>query len=66
MKKILFAIDETIPSSTLMQQAANIARTTDAVLVGVFIQDTALIDYYTVIGGEPNYYEHAYKVIRKR
>jgi nucleotide-binding universal stress UspA family protein len=65
MKKILLAIDESTPGTTLMQQAASIARLDDSVVVGVFVQDTSLLDYYTVLGGEPNYYEHAYRVIKE-
>ena len=52
-------------TTEVVQRAFHLARINDAVITGLFVQDTALADYYTVLGGEPLYYEHMFDVIKE-
>jgi len=65
MNKILLVADQGLNSGDYLQRAFHLARLNDAVLTGLFVQDTMLADYYTVLGGEPVYYEHIFDVIKE-
>lgn len=65
MDKLLLVVDQGINSGNVLEQAFALARKNNAVLTGVFVQDTTLVDYYTVLGGEPVYYEHTFQVIKE-
>jgi len=65
MNKILLLADQSLNSGDYLQRAFHLARINDAVITGLFVQDTALADYYTVLGGEPLYYEHMFDVIKE-
>ncbi len=65
MNKILLLADQSLNSGDYLQRACHLARMNDAVLTGLFVQDTMLADYYTVLGGEPVYYEHMFEVIKE-
>lgn len=65
MDKILLVVDQSINAGDQLDQAFRLAREHHAVLTGVFVQDLTLVDYYTVLGGEPVYYEHTFEVIKE-
>jgi nucleotide-binding universal stress UspA family protein len=65
MDKILLVVDQSINAGNQLEQAFRMARTHNAVLTGVFVQDLTLVDYYTVLGGEPVYYEHTFQIIKE-
>jgi nucleotide-binding universal stress UspA family protein len=65
MKKILLAADFNLLENNVLDNAIQLAKSEDALLVGVFIQDLSLADYYTILGGEPVFYEHAYTLIKE-
>lgn len=65
MDKILLVVDQSINAGDQLEQAFRMAREHNAVLTGVFVQDLTLVDYYTVLGGEPVYYEHTFEIIKE-
>lgn len=65
MDKLLLVVDQGINSGNVLEQAFSLAKQNDAVLTGVFVQDLTLVDYYTVLGGEPVYYEHTFEIIKE-
>lgn len=65
MDKILLVVDQSINAGDQLAQAFRMAKEHDAVLTGVFVQDLTLVDYYTVLGGEPVYYEHTFQIIKE-
>lgn len=64
MDKILLVVDQGINAGNVLDQAFALAKKNNAVLTGVFVQDLTLVDYYTVLGGEPVYYEHTFQIIK--
>jgi len=64
MDKLLLVVDQGINAGNVLDQAFALAKKNDAVLTGVFVQDLTLVDYYTVLGGEPVYYEHTFQIIK--
>ncbi len=65
MKKILLAADESMLTTNLLESAIRLTKELDAVLTGVFIKDLSVVDYYTILGGNPVYYEHTYEIIKE-
>lgn len=65
MDKILLVVDQSINAGDQLEQAFRMAKEHNAVLTGVFVQDLTLVDYYTVLGGEPVYYEHTFEIIKE-
>lgn len=65
MKKFILAVDERIIQSEMLDLAIRITAENQAVLTGLFIVDTSIKDYYSMIGGEAFSYEYAYDVIKK-
>ncbi|MFN3530314.1 MAG: universal stress protein [Bacteroidia bacterium] len=65
MDKILLVVDQSINAGDQLEQAFRMAREHNAVLTGLFVQDLTLVDYYTVLGGEPVYYEHTFEIIKE-
>jgi len=58
-------VDQSLNSGDYLQHAFHLTRINDAVLTGLFIQDATLADFYTILGGEPVYYEHMFDVIKE-
>ena len=65
MKKILLAADESLLTTNLLESAIKLTKELDAVLTGVFVKDLSVVDYYTILGGNPVYYEHTYEIIKE-
>jgi|GEM_PF-843425 len=65
MDKLLLVVDQGINAGNVLDQAFALAKKNNAVLTGIFVQDLTLVDYYTVLGGEPVYYEHTFQIIKE-